>query len=191
MKKKTLIFLMVVFMLAVVLPTTLFCQEDEEEEEPVQARPNPMAWKMLETLDTLKNLKITAVERGRVLEFDMKSIKLALEKVKLRKKAEISYINSNGMIYSLGTYAPTRRKKRRVRSGKEWVLINPQPEPPRWDNMPFIKKLAEGKAVKGPPIPPNGKAKLVFKNIKGQVKAVVVLNAAHATKVLPIKLKRR
>ncbi len=196
MKKNILVFLMVVVisaaMLTVVFPTALFCQEEEEEEEPVQARPNPMAWKTLETLDTLKNLKITAVEKGRALQFDMKSVRSALEKVKLGKKVSISYINSNGMVYQLGTFAPVRGKKKRVRSGKEGISINPQPEPPGWGNIPFTKTLAVGSAVKGLSPGPAGKAKLVFKNMKGQVKAVVVLNAVRATKALPMKrLKRR
>lgn len=187
MKKNLLVFLMVVFILAVTLPTTLYCQEEEEEEDPVQARPNPMAWKMLETLDTLKNIRITEVEKGQALQFDMKRIKSALGKVKLRKRASISYINSNGMVYQLGTFAPTLGKKKIIRSGKEGILINPQPEPPRWDNIPILIKLAKGKAVKGPSIPPAGKAKLVFKNIKGQIKAVVVLNVPQSLKMTPIK----
>ena len=46
-----------VLMLAVVFPVSLFSQPEEEEEgEPVQAFPNPLAWKQLEKMDNLKTL---------------------------------------------------------------------------------------------------------------------------------------
>lgn len=161
-------------MAALVLPGGLSCLDAEEEP----ALSGPQSWKMLETLETLKNFKIAEVENGSVLSFDMKSVRLGLEQVKITQSVSILYIDSKEMVYHLGTYAPTRQKKKKIRSGKEWVYINPQPEPPgsQWESIPLIKKLAKSAAVRGTSIPPLGKSKLVFKNLMGQAKAVVVLN---------------
>lgn len=174
MKRNVLFSLIIVLMVAMVLPAGLFYLEAEEEP----TRPGLQPWKTLENLETLKNFKAVEVENGAVLSFDMKCIRESLTQAKIAQNVSIIYINSSEMVYHLGTFAPTIQKRKKIQSGKEWVYINPQPEPPGagWESIPLIKKIAKNAAVKGPQIAPVGKAKLVFKNAMGQVKAVVVLN---------------
>ena len=174
MKRKVIFSFIIVLMTVSVLPAGLFSLGAEDEPaRPVGIQP----WKTLENLQILKNFKVAEVEKGTEMSFDMKCIKESLEQAKIAQSVSIMYINSNEMVYHLGTYAPAVQKRKRVQSGKEWVYINPQPEPPgSWSSIPFTKKLAKNAAVKGHLIAPAGKAKLVFKNLMGQVKAVVVLN---------------
>jgi hypothetical protein len=214
MKKYMLVCLLMLLMLAVVLPVGLFSQEEEEgEEEPVQAFPNPLAWKQLENMNNLKTLKITEVLNGQGWQFDLRNIKSALEKAKINQKVTIVYVNHQGMAYPLGTYSPLKLKapasmkspttkeklKKKFinpqpeppRTPKEKTkpkLINPQPEPPKFHTMPSLKQVANSKAKKMTDLRWKGKNVLIFKDAAGQIKAVVNLSMGPIPKkVVPIK----
>jgi hypothetical protein len=197
MKKYLLVYFLMVLMLAVVLPVNLFSQPEDEEEEPVQAFPNPLVWKQLEKMEMLRNLKITEVQKGQVWQFELRSIKLALEKAKINQKVTILYVNPAGMAYPLGTYSPLKRKspaKLKSPTAKQKInkrLINPQPEPPRFHTIPSLKQVPNSMAKKMPDLRWKGKSVLIFKDVKGQIKAVVNLSMGPIPKRgLPIKKRR-
>jgi hypothetical protein len=197
MKRYRLICFLMVLMLAVVLPVSLFSQPEDEEEEPVQAFPNPLVWKQLEKMEMLRNLKITGVQKGQVWQFDLRSIKLALEKAKVNQEVTILYVNPEGMAYPLGTYSPLKRKspaKLKSPAAKEKInkrLINPQPEPPRFHTIPSLKQVPNSMAKKMPDLRWKGKSALIFKDAKGQIKAVVNLSMGPIPKrEIPIKKRR-
>ncbi len=211
MKKNVWVCFLMVFIL-VLLPVGLFGQEEDEEEgePPVQARPDPRAWEALKNMEILKTIHIKEVQQGNVLEFDMTKIKEALEKAKINVKVTIEYINSNGLVYKLGTYAPSFASAKRSspinqrlinpqpeppksRSAKRSSpvnqrLINPQPEPPRFHNIPILKRLKTGTAMKTA-MALKGKAVLVFKDIKGQVKVTIEQKTLRKIKSIPILKK--
>lgn len=178
MKKNMLVCFLMMFLLTMVLPVSLFCQEEEEpeEEEPVQAYPNPIAWKQLAKMDTLKNLKITKVQNGQAWVFDLRNVKLALEKAKIRQRVIVEYISPEGITYPLGGYTPMGRKSKMLKDRVDPRLINPQPEPPRFHTIPFQKQVPVSAGIKMAKIKRKGKALLVFKDGKGKVKAVVELS---------------
>jgi hypothetical protein len=190
MKKYLLLCFLMVLMLAVVLPVSLFSQpEDEEEgEPPVQAFPNPLVWKQLEKMEMLKTLKLKEVQNGQVWQFELRNIKLALEKAKVNQKVTILYVNQEGMAYPLGTYSPLKRKSpAKLKSPanlkspttKEKLkkrLINPQPEPPKFHTIPSLKQVPRSAAVKMPDLRWKGKSVLIFKDAAGQIKAIVNLS---------------
>jgi hypothetical protein len=192
MKKNVWVCFLMVFIL-VLLPVSLFSQEEGEDEEgegepPTQARPDPRAWAALKNMAALKTIHIKEVLKGNVLEFDMTKIKEALEKAKINVKVTVEYINSNGLVYKLGTYAPSfRRVKRSSPINKR--LINPQPEPPRFHSIPILKRLKRSTAMRQAAMALKGKALLVFKDIKGQIKATVEQKTLQKIKTIPI-LKR-
>jgi hypothetical protein len=181
MKKNLLVCFLVMLLLAMVLPVSLFCQEEEEPEEepeppPDDDRPNPIAWKQLEKMDMLRNLKLRKVLNGQAWVFELRNVKLALEKAKIRQKVIVEYISLEGVTYPLGTYSPAMRKSKRVKSKLNKKLINPQPEPPRFHTIPFQKQVPVSAGIKKADIKRKGKALLVFKDGKGKVKAVVELS---------------
>jgi hypothetical protein len=205
MKRYRLICFLMVMMLAVVLPVSLFSQEEDEEEEggPIQAFPNPLVWKQLEQMEMLRNLKITGAQKGQVWQFDLRNIKLALEKAKINQKVTILYVNPEGIAYPLGTYSPLKRQSPaklkspanlRSPSAKEKLnkhLINPQPEPPRFHTIPSLKQVPRSAAVKIANLRRKGKAVLIFKDASGQIKAVVNLSMGPIPKrEIPIKKRR-
>lgn len=195
MKKVFCLLLVVMVVLALVTPVNLYCQEEEpEEEEPVQARPNPMAWVQLAKMEPLKTLQIKEIQKGRTMQFNMNNIKQALGKAKIREKVSIFYVGPTGDTYHLGTYAPgaVRVVKKRPGSGKNPVLINPQPEPPRYRNIPMVKQAVKGAPVLVGPAAAKfkGKALLIFKNAKGQIKATIQLRQSFMRKVKPKGLLR-
>jgi hypothetical protein len=176
MKKNLLVCFLMMFLLAAALPVSLFCQEEEpEEEEPVQTYPNPIAWKKLAKMDTLKNLKIKKVQNGQARVFELRNVKLALEKAKIRQKVIVEYISHEGLTYPLGTYSPAVRKSKMVKDKLNKRYINPQPEPPMFHTIPFQKQVPVRAGVKKGNLHRKGKALLVFKDAKGMVKAVVEL----------------
>lgn len=184
MKKNVWVCFLMVFIL-VLLPVSLFSQEEEEEEEPVQARPDPRAWEALKNMETLTTISIKELQKGTVLEFDMTKIKEALEKAKINVKVIVEYINSNGLVYKLGTYAPSFRSVKRS-SPINKRLINPQPEPPRFHDIPILKRLKASTAIKQAAMVSKGKAFLVFKDINGQIKAAVEQKTLRKIKSIPI-----
>lgn len=191
MKKYLLVCFLMVLMLAVVLPVSLFSQPEEEEEgEPVQAFPNPMVWKQLENMEVVKTLKITEVQNGQGWQFELSNIKQALEKVKVNQKVTILYVNAEGMAYPLGTYSPLKMQSSaqlKSPTAKEKLnkrLINPQPEPPKWANIPSLIQVANSKALKMQDLRWKGKSVLIFKDTAGQIKAIVNLNRGTE---IPIK----
>jgi hypothetical protein len=213
MKKYLLVCFLMVLMLTVALPVSLFSQPEEEEEgEPVQAFPNPLAWKQLEAMDNLKTLKITEVQQGQGRQFDLSIIKQALEKAKITQEVTILYVNPEGMAYPLGTYsplkmqssaspkAPTAKEKLKKRlinpqpeppkTAKNKIgpnLINPQPEPPIWSSIPSLIQVANSTALKMQDLRWKGKSVLIFKDTAGQIKAIVNLNRGTE---IPIKKMR-
>jgi hypothetical protein len=212
MKKYLLVCFLMVSMLTVVLPVSLFSQPEDEEEDPVQALPNPLAWKQLEKMEMLKTLKLKEVQNGQVWQFELRNIKLALEKAKVNQKVTILYVNPEGMAYPLGTYSPLKRKsqatlkspaklkttakpkspanlKSPTAKGKlKKNLINPQPEPPRFHTIPALKQVPKRMAKKMMDLRWKGKSVLIFKDAAGQIKAVVNLNMGPLPKrVVPIK----
>lgn len=212
-----LVCFLMLLMWAVVLPVGLFSQPEEEEEEgePVQAFPNPLAWKQLEKMEMLKTLKITEIQQGQGWQFDLRNIKLALEKAKINQKVTILYVNPEGMAYPLGTYSPLKLQahasmksptakekfnKKLInpqpeppRTPKEKInskLINPQPEPPKFHTIPSLKQVPNSMAVKMQmqDLRWKGKNVLIFKDAAGQIKAVVNLSMGPIPKrVVPIK----
>lgn len=180
MKKMLWFFIAMTMVLMLVTPVSLLCQEEpEEEEEPLQARPNPMAWVQLSKMESLKTLQIKELQEGQAVQINMNNIKQALGKAKIREKVSIVYMSPNGDSYHLGTYSPSAvMGKKRVGSGKNAVLINPQPEPPLFRHIPMIKMARKG----APGVPDSaaarvkGKGVLIFKNIKGIIKARIQLN---------------
>ena len=190
-----LVCFLMLLMLAVVLPVNLFSQpEDEGEEDPVQTRPNPLVWKQLEKTDNLKTLKITEVQKGQVWQFDLRNIKLALEKAKINQKVTILYVNQQGTAYPLGTYSPLKLKSpgsMKSPTAKEKLnknLINPQPEPPRFHTIPSLKQVSNSMALKMTDLRWKGKNVLIFKDASGQIKAVVNLSMGPIPKRgMPIK----
>lgn len=204
MKKYILVCFLMVLMLAVVLPVSLFSQpEDEEEPEPVQALPNPLAWKQLEKMEMLKTLKLKEVQNGQVWQFDLINIKQALEKAKVNQKVTILYVNQEGMAYLLGTYSPLKQKSpAKLKSSanlksptaKEKLkknLINPQPEPPKFPTIPSLKQVPKSMAKKMMDLRWKGKSVLIFKDAAGQIKAIVNLSMGSLpNKELPIKKRR-
>lgn len=187
MKKNVWVCFLMVFIL-VLLPVSLLSQEDEEEEDPVQTRPDPRAWEALKNMAALKTIHIKEVKKGNVLEFDMTKIKQALEKAKINVKVTVEYINSNGLVFKLGTYAPSFRSVKRS-SPINKRLFNPQPEPPRFHNIPILKRLKMSAAIKQASMASKGKAFLVFKDIKGQIKAAVEQKTLQKVKSIPILKK--
>jgi hypothetical protein len=206
MKKYLLVCFLMVLMLTVALPVSLFSQPEEEEEgEPVQAFPNPLAWKQLEGMDNLKTLKMTEVQQGKGWQFDLSNIKQALEKVKVNQEVTILYVNPEGMAYPLGTYSPklkspTAKEKLSKRlinpqpeppkTAKNKIgpnLINPQPEPPIWSSIPSLIQVANSTALKMQDLRWKGKSVLIFKDTAGQIKAIVNLNRGTE---IPIKKMR-
>ena len=193
-----LVCFLMLLMLAVVLPVNLFSQpEDEGEEDPVQTRPNPLVWKQLEKTDNLKTLKITEVQKGQVWQFDLRNIKLALEKAKINQKVTILYVNQQGTAYPLGTYSPLKLKSpgsMKSPTAKEKLnknLINPQPEPPRFHTIPSLKQVPNSMAKKMTDLRWKGKSELIFKDAAGQTKAVVNLSMGTIPKKgVPIKKRR-
>lgn len=174
MKKNMLVCFLMMLLLTMVLPVSLFCQEEEpEEEEPIQAYPNPIAWKKLAKMDMLKNLKITKVQNGQAWVFELRNVKLALEKAKIRQKVIVEFISLEGLTYSLGEYMPIGRKSKMLKDRVDPRLINPQPEPPKFRSIPFQKQVPVSAGVKKGNLQKKGKALLVFKDAKGIVKAVV------------------
>jgi hypothetical protein len=175
MKKNMLVCFLMVLLLTMVLPVSLFCQEEEEEEEPVQAYPNPIDWKRLAKMDNLKNLKITKVQNGQAWVFDLRNVRLALEKAKIRQKVIVEFVSLEGVTYPLGMYSPAMRKSKRLKGKLNKKLINPQPEPPRFHTIPSQKQVPVSAGLKKADIKRKGKALLVFKDARGIVKAVVEL----------------
>ncbi len=188
MKKNVWICFLMVFIL-VLVPVSLFSQEEGEEEEeegePIQARPDPRTWEALKKMEALKTIHIKAVQKGKVLEFDLTKIKEALVKAKINENVTVEYIASNGLVYNLGTYVPSfRRIKRSSPINKR--LINPQPEPPRFHNIPILKQVKKSAAIKQTARALKGKALLVFKDIKGQIKAAIEQETLQKVKSIPI-----
>jgi hypothetical protein len=176
MKKNMLVCFFMMFLLAMVLPLNLFCQEEEpEEEEPIQAYTNPIDWKQLEKMDVLKDLKIKKVLKGQAWEFELRNVKIALEKAKIRQKVIVEFISLEGLTYSLGEYMPIGRKSKTLKDKINPKLLNPQPEPPRFHTIPSQKQVPVNAGVKKGDLKKKGKALLVFKDAKGIVKAVVEL----------------
>jgi hypothetical protein len=193
MKKYLLVCFLMLLMLAVVLPVSLFSQpEDEDEgEPPVQAFPNPLVWKQLEQMEMLRNLKITEVQKGQVWQFELRSIKLALEKAKINRKVTILYVNPEGMAYPLGTYSPLKLKSPAAKEKLKKRLVNPRPEPPRFHTIPSLKQVPRSAAVKIANLRWKGKSVLIFKDASGQIKAVVELSMGPIPKrEIPIKKRR-
>ncbi len=191
MKKNVWVCFLMVFIL-VLLPVSLFSQEEGEDEEgegePIQARPDPRAWEALKKMEALKTIHIKEVQKGKVLEFDLTKIKEALEKAKINENVTVEYIASNGLVYNLGTYAPSfRRVKRSSHINKR--LINPQPEPPGFPNIPILKRVKKSAAIKQAAMASKGKALVVFKDIKGQIKAAIEQKTLQKVKSIPILKK--
>jgi hypothetical protein len=202
MKKYMWVCFLMIFMLAIVVPGNLFSQEEEEEEEgePVQAYPNPMAWKQLETMGMLRTLKM--VQKGDAWEFDLKNIKLALEKARINQNVTIQYVNTKGMAYSLGTFSPVKKEiqKRKSKMHTDKInqkLINPQPEPPRlktslfFPPIPSQVRIPNKYAKKTQDVRWKNKAVLIFKDAAGQTKAVVELSMGPIPKATINKSRKK
>ncbi len=182
MKKTLLSFLIIAVTLAMAAPFNLFCQSEKEpaDEGPVQAHSNPMAWMQLSKMESLKNLQIKEIQTGKVLQFNLGNIKQALVKARITEKVSIFYIAPTGDEYHLGDYAPYPAiGAKRPGSGKDAVLINPQPEPPGFPAMPMVKQVSKSATNQFPSQAAAAKAGktglLIFKNIKGLIKATIQL----------------
>jgi hypothetical protein len=198
MKKYMCLCFLTIFMLAIVLPGNLFSQEEEEEGEPVQAYPNPMAWKQLEKMGMLRTLKM--VQKGDAWEFDLRDIKLAVEKARINQNVTIQYVNAEGMAYTLGTFSPVKKEiqKRKSKMNKVKInqkLINPQPEPPKlktnlyFPPIPSQVRISNRYTKKIQDVRWKDKAVLIFKDAAGQTKAVVELSMGPIPKA-PINKSR-
>jgi hypothetical protein len=200
---KRMVWISILMMLIVVLvPVNGICQEEEpEEEEPVQARPNPMAWVTLKNDASLRNMGIKAVQNNRALSFNLAVVKQALQKAKVNQKVTIQYLDAKGNLFQLGTYAPSFRSmkkkatKRKATKKKTSHLarraINPQPEPPMFRTIPLNKQIAISAAVKSNPssLKQTGKNVLLFKNAKGQIKAIIQLKSSPLLRKRPSEKK--
>ncbi len=178
--KRRIFLLMLVFVFTLTV-STLFCQSDETPEEVI---PTSKAWNNLKNSNSIRAIQIKKL-RGDNFRINMRDIKNTLEKAGISEPVYIAVNFKNKELFSFGKFTPTIG----TGGGK-----GPNPKSIKF-NIPSVKSFRLGflkdsgsggpDVCETPPPPKDSlsrakfraykplRAKLVFKNSKGQVKAVM------------------